>query len=58
MLKARSEAINAALSSDPKSVESPEFKKWLDETYPLMTPEERLELEKQGASAPDPKKYK
>ena len=58
MLKARTEAINAALSSDPKSVESPEFQKWLDKTYPLMTPEERLELEKQGASAPDPKQYK
>ena len=58
MLKARSDAINAALSSDPKSVESPEFQKWLDKTYPLMTPEERLELEKQGASAPDPKQYK
>lgn len=58
MLKARSEALKAALSSDPNSVESPEFKAWLDETYPLMTPEERLELEKQGASAPDAKKYK
>lgn len=58
MLKARSEAINAALSSDPKSVESPGFQKWLDKTYPLMTPEERFELEKQGAPAPDPKKYK
>ena len=58
MLRARSEAINAALSSDPKSVESPAFQKWLDDTYPLMTPEERLELEKQGAAAPDPKQYK
>ena len=56
MLKARSEAINAALSSDPKSVESPEFKKWLDETYPLMTPEEAFEKER--ATAPDPKQYK
>ena len=56
MLKARSEAINAALSSDPKSVESPEFKAWLDETYPLMTPDERFDKER--ASAPDPQKYK
>ena len=58
MLKARSEAIKAALSADPKYVESPDFQKWLDKTYPLMTPEERLELEKQGAAAPDPKQYK
>lgn len=56
MLKARSEAINAALSSDPKSVESPEFKKWLDETYPLMTQDELFDKER--ATGPDAKQYK
>ena len=56
MLKARTEAIKAALSSDPKSVESPGFKKWLDETYPLMTKDELFY--KESATGPDAKKYK
>ena len=56
MLKERADAINAALSSDPKSVESPEFKAWLDETYPLMTPDELFQ--KESATGPDPKQYK
>ena len=56
ILNARSAAINAALSSDPKSVESPEFKKWLDETYPLMTKDELFY--KESATGPDAKQYK